>query len=80
MAAAGVPMRTLQEWMGHQDIKTTMIYVDYAPSENEGAMVQAAFARDEAASESTDQEARPGGSGSAVNGHDRSLNTSELNA
>ena len=29
MAAAGVPMRTLQEWMGHRDIKTTMIYADY---------------------------------------------------
>ena len=23
MAAAGVPMRTLQEWMGHRDIQTT---------------------------------------------------------
>ncbi len=31
MAAAGVPMRTLQEWMGHRDFKTTMIYADYAP-------------------------------------------------
>jgi len=25
MAAAGVPMRTLQEWMGHRDFKTTLI-------------------------------------------------------
>ena len=32
MAAAGVPMRTLQEWMGHRDFKTTMIYADYAPA------------------------------------------------
>jgi integrase len=31
MAAAGVPMRTLQEWMGHRDLKTTLIYADYAP-------------------------------------------------
>jgi integrase len=23
MAAAGVPMRTLQEWLGHRDYKTT---------------------------------------------------------
>jgi integrase len=23
MAAAGVPMRTLQEWLGHRDFKTT---------------------------------------------------------
>ena len=30
---AGVPMRTLQEWMGHRDFKTTMIYTDYAPAE-----------------------------------------------
>jgi integrase len=30
MAAVGVPMRTLQEWMGHRDFKTTLIYADYA--------------------------------------------------
>ena len=28
----GVPMRALQEWMGHRDFKTTLIYADYAPS------------------------------------------------
>jgi integrase len=28
MAAAGVPMRTLQEWMGHRDIATTQRYAD----------------------------------------------------
>jgi integrase len=33
MAAAGVPMRTLQEWMGHADFKTTLIYADYSPDE-----------------------------------------------
>ena len=43
MAAAGVPMRTLQEWMGHRDISTTQQYADYAPSTQEAAMVQAAF-------------------------------------
>ena len=32
VAAAGVPMRTLQEWLGHRDIKTTMIYADYQES------------------------------------------------
>jgi integrase len=32
VAAAGVPMRTLQEWLGHRDFKTTLIYADYAPS------------------------------------------------
>ena len=43
MAAAGVPMRTLQEWMGHRDFKTTLIYADYAPGEHEAALVEAAF-------------------------------------
>jgi len=33
MAAVGVPMRTLQEWMGHADYKTTLIYADYSPDE-----------------------------------------------
>ncbi len=44
-AAAGVPMRTLQEWMGHKDIKTTQRYADYAPSNREADMIAAAFAR-----------------------------------
>lgn len=43
MAGAGVPIRTLQEWMGHRDIKTTLIYADYAPSEHEAAWVEQAF-------------------------------------
>jgi integrase len=43
MAAAGVPMRTLQEWMGHRDFKTTLIYADYAPSAGEADLVEAAF-------------------------------------
>lgn len=47
MAAAGVPMRTLQEWMGHRDLTTTQRYADYAPSAHEGEMVAAAFARPE---------------------------------
>lgn len=43
MAAAGVAMRTLQEWMGHRDFKTTLIYADYAPSEHETELVERAF-------------------------------------
>jgi integrase len=43
MAAAGVPLRTLQEWMGHRDIKTTQIYADYQPSESETHVVDRAF-------------------------------------
>jgi integrase len=45
MAAAGVPMRTLQEWMGHRDIKTTQIYADYSPSSREAEMIATAFDR-----------------------------------
>jgi integrase len=48
MAAAGVPMRTLQEWMGHKDIATTQRYADYAPSHHEAAMIAGAFADDDA--------------------------------
>lgn len=44
MAAAGVPMRTLQEWLGHSDHTTTLIYADYAPSAHEAALVDRAFA------------------------------------
>lgn len=33
MAAAGVAMRTLQEWMGHADFATTLIYADYSPDD-----------------------------------------------
>jgi integrase len=44
MAAAGVPMRTLQEWMGHRNIDTTQRYADYAPSAHEAAFVESAFA------------------------------------
>ncbi len=54
MAAAGVPMRTLQEWMGHKDIKTTERYADYAPRARDAELVAAAFRRtDGAGSESS---------------------------
>lgn len=44
IAASGeVPMRTLQEWMGHRDFKTTQIYADYQPGAREAEMVDAAF-------------------------------------
>lgn len=44
-AAAGVPMRTLQEWMGHADHTTTLIYADYSPGAHEADMIERAFAR-----------------------------------
>jgi integrase len=46
MAAQGVPMRALQEMMGHRDFKTTLIYADYSPSAHEAEWVEAAFELD----------------------------------
>jgi integrase len=43
MASTGVPMRTLQAWMGHQSIQTTEIYAAYAPSPHEQEWVETAF-------------------------------------
>ena len=43
MAAAGVAIRTLKEWMGHRDIQTTMRYADYTPSAHEAELIAAAF-------------------------------------
>jgi integrase len=43
IAAAGVPMRVLQEWMGHRDYRTTLIYADYEQGDDESGMVDDAF-------------------------------------
>lgn len=43
LAANGVPIRTIQEWMGHEDIRTTQIYADYEPTEHEIEAVSRAF-------------------------------------
>ena len=48
MAATGVPLRTLQEWMGHADYKTTLVYADYAPSAHEAEWAEKAFASPDA--------------------------------
>jgi integrase len=37
------PSRTLQEWMGHRDYKTTLIYADYAPCTYERELMERAF-------------------------------------
>jgi integrase len=37
MAAAGAPLRAIQEWMGHSDSRTTQRYADYAPDPSGGA-------------------------------------------
>lgn len=43
MAAAGVPLRTVQHWMGHADAKTTQVYAHYQPADHEADTVDRAF-------------------------------------
>ena len=44
LAASGEPLRVIQEFLEHADIKTTQIYAHYAPSTREIEMVNGAFA------------------------------------
>jgi integrase len=41
MAREGAPLRAIQEWMGHSDMRTTQRYADYAPDPTRGAMFAA---------------------------------------
>lgn len=61
MAAAGAPLRAIQEWMGHSDYRTTTLYAHYAPDLSHGATwVALAFAEDDHEKAPTPQPMRPG--------------------
>jgi hypothetical protein len=56
MAGAGVPLRTIQEWLGHRSSQTTEIYADYAPHPHERQWVEQAFAGNEAGNDMSESE------------------------
>jgi integrase len=43
MARQGVPVGTIQAWMGHADLTTTQLYMHYAPADRDAAIIDAAF-------------------------------------
>jgi integrase len=43
LAAKGVPIRDIQEWMGHEDIRTTQIYAAYEPRKHEAKVASESF-------------------------------------
>jgi integrase len=60
LAAAGAPLRAIQEWMGHRDFRTTLIYADYAPDASNGATWAAkAFAQKRGCDDATAPIERP---------------------
>jgi hypothetical protein len=60
MAAAGAPLRAIQEWMGHRDYRTTSIYADHAPDPSNGRRwAEAAFGESENSAKTGDFPADP---------------------
>lgn len=58
LVASGTSLRTVQEWLGHADAKTTQLYTHYMPNTHEVEQVDAAFDADQA-THATKGEATP---------------------
>jgi integrase len=43
LAMAGVPLPKIQKWLGHSRIETTMIYINFVPSEDEADVLDRAL-------------------------------------
>jgi integrase len=53
-ASRGIELVRIQNWMGHADITTTMIYAHYAPAHDDAARLTAAFGGSHALAEVTE--------------------------
>lgn len=42
-AGANIPLTTIQEWMGHSDLQTTMLYLDFYPKLSDAEKISTAF-------------------------------------